>query len=105
MFLHQLSGILLTPLTDGQHLKPVVTEALDFQHPLKESITTASHLYSTKYWFQIGKGVCKGCKLSPCLFNLYAEYIMRNTGLEEAQAGIKTAGRNINNLRYAEPPL
>ena len=56
----------------------------------------------TADWFQIGKGVHQGCKLSPCLFNLYAEYIMRNTGLEEAQAGIKTAGRNINNLRYAD---
>ena len=53
-------------------------------------------------WFQIGKGVCQGCILSPCLFNLYAEYIMRNAGLEEAQAGIKFAGRNINNLRYAD---
>ena len=58
------------------------------------------------YWdlgdrFQIGKGVCQGYILSPCLFNLYAEYIMRNAGLEEAQAGIKIAGRNINNLRYA----
>ena len=53
-------------------------------------------------WFQIGKGVCQGCILSPCLFNLYAEYIMRNTGLEEAQAGIKIDGRNINNLRYAD---
>ena len=50
-------------------------------------------------WFQIGKGVCQGCMLSPCLLNLYAEYIMRNAGLEEAQAGIKIAGRNINNLR------
>ena len=52
--------------------------------------------------FQIGKGVCQGCILSPCLFNLYAEYLMRNAGLEEAQAGIKTARRNINNLRYAD---
>ena len=56
-------------------------------------------------WFQIGKGVCQGCMLSPCLFNLYAEYIMRNTGLEEAQAGIKIAGRNINNLRYADDTI
>ena len=53
-------------------------------------------------WFQIGKGVCQGCILSPCLFNFYAEYIMRNAGLEEAQAGIKIAGRNINHLRYAD---
>ena len=53
-------------------------------------------------WFQIGKEVCQGCILSPCLFNLYAEYIMRNAGLDEAQAGIKIARRNINNLRYAD---
>ena len=58
--------------------------------------------HGTTDWFQIGKGVCQGCILSPCLLNLYAEYIMRNTGLEEAQAGIKTARRNINNLRYAD---
>ena len=58
--------------------------------------------YGTTDWFQIGKGVHQGYILSPCLFNLYAEYIMRNTGLEEAQAGIKIAGRNINNLRYAD---
>ena len=53
-------------------------------------------------WFQIGKGVCKGSILSPCLFNLYAEYLMRNAGLEETQAGIKIAGININNLRHAD---
>ena len=53
-------------------------------------------------WFQIGKGVCQGCILSPCLFNLYAEYTTRNAGLEEPQAGIKIARRNINNLRYAD---
>ena len=59
--------------------------------------------HGTADWFQIGKGVCQGCILSPCLlFNLYAEYIMRNAGLEEVQAGIKIAGRNINNLRYAD---
>ena len=58
--------------------------------------------HGTTDWFQIGKGVCQGCMLSPCLFNLYAEYIMRNTGLEEAQAGIKNAGRNINHLKYAD---
>ena len=54
------------------------------------------------HWFQIGKGVCQGCILSHCLFNFYAEYILRNAGLGEAQAGIKIAGRNINNLRYAD---
>ena len=53
-------------------------------------------------WFKIGKGVCPGCVLSPCLFNLYPQYIRRNAGLTEAQAGIKIAGRNINNLRYAD---
>ena len=58
--------------------------------------------HGTTDWFQIGKGVRQGCILSPCLFKVYAEYIMRNAGLEEAQAGIKTAGRNINNLRYAD---
>ena len=58
--------------------------------------------HGTTDWFQIGKGVCQGCILSPCLFNLYAVYILRNAGLEEAQAGIKIAGRNINNLRYAD---
>ena len=60
---------------------------------------TVVTVHGTTDWFQIGKGVCQGCILSPCLFNLYAEYIMRNAGLHEAQAGIKIAGRNINNLR------
>ena len=58
--------------------------------------------HETTDWFQIGKGVRQGCVLSPCLFNFYAEYIMRNAGLEEEQAGIKIVGRNINNLRYAD---
>src|SRR5574340_99480 len=58
--------------------------------------------HGTTDWFKLGKGVCQGCILSPCLFNFYAEYIMRNAGLEEAQAGIKIAGRNINHLRYAD---
>ena len=58
--------------------------------------------HGTTDWFQFRKGVCQGCILSPCLFNLYAEYIMGNTGLDKAQAGIKIAGRNISNLRYAD---
>ena len=63
---------------------------------------TVKTRHGTMDWFQIGKGVSQGCILSPCLFNLYAEYIMRNAGLDEAQAGIKIAGRNVNNLRYAD---
>ena len=58
--------------------------------------------HGTTEWIQIGKGVCQGCILSPCLFNLHAEYIMRNAGLDEAQGGIKIAGRNISNLRYTD---
>ena len=58
--------------------------------------------HGTTDWFQIGKGICQGCILSPCFFNLYAKYIIRNAGLDEAQAGIKIAERNINNLRYAD---
>ena len=61
--------------------------------------------HETTDWFQIGKGVCQGCILSPCLFNFYAEYIRRNAGLVEAQEGIKNAGRNINNLRYADDTI
>ena len=63
---------------------------------------TARTGHGTIDWFQIGKEVCQDCILSPCLFNLYAEYIIRNAGLEETQAGIKIVGRNINNLRYAD---
>ena len=67
---------------------------------VKEAAVRTGH--GTTDWFQIGKGVCQGCILSPCLFNFYAEYIMRNAGLEETQAGIKIAGRNSNNLVYAD---
>ena len=74
--------------------------------PLEKSVcmsgSTVRTGHGTTHWFQIGKGVHQGCTLSPCLFNLYADYIMRNDGLEEAQAGIKIAERNINNFRYAE---
>ena len=66
----------------------------------QEARVTTRH--GTTDWFQIRKGVRQGCILSPCLFNFYAEYIMRNTGLDEAQAGIKIAGRNVNNLRYTD---
>ena len=69
-------------------------------HAGQEATVRTRH--GTTDWFQIWKGLCQGCVLSPCLFDLYAEYIMRNAGLEETQAGIKTAGRNINNLRYAD---
>ena len=65
-------------------------------------VATVRTGHGTTHWFQIGKGVAQGCILSPCLFNFFAEYIMRNAGLEEIQAGIKIAGRNINNLRYAD---
>ena len=67
---------------------------------MQEATVRTGH--GTTDWFQIGKGVRQGCILSPCLFNFYEEYIMRNAGLEEAQAGIRIAGRNINNLRYAD---
>ena len=74
---------------------------LPLEKPICKSGVTVRTGHGTTDWFQIGKGVRQGCILSPCLFNLYVECIMRNTGLEEAQAGIKIAGRNINNLRYA----
>ena len=69
-------------------------------YTVQEATVRTGH--GTTDWFQIGKGVCQGCILSPCLFNFYAEYIMRNAGLEETQAGIKIARRNISNLRYAD---
>ena len=92
---------------------PATAEVLNSQHMAYGHLCLLRNLYAgqeatvrtghgTTDWFQIGKGVCQGCILSPCLFNLYAEYIMRNAGLEETQAGIKIAGRNINNLRYAD---
>ena len=72
-------------------------------HAGQEAAVRTGH--GTTDWFQVGKGVCQGCILSPCLFNLYAEYINRNGGLDEAQAGIKIARRNINNLRYADDTI
>ena len=69
-------------------------------HASQEATVRIGH--GTTDWFQIGKGVCQGCILSPCLFNLHAEYIMRNAGLDEAQVGIKVAWRNIYNFRYAD---
>ena len=78
---------------------PKAQDRGDIYAPLPDSVRTG---HGTMGWFQIGKGVRQGCILSSCLFNLYAEYIMRNTGLEEAQPGIKISGRNINNLRYAD---
>ena len=73
---------------------------LRYLYAVHEATVRTGH--GTTDWFQIGKGLHQGCILSPCLFNLYAEYIMRNAGLEEAQGGIKIAGRNINNLRYPD---
>ena len=75
---------------------------LPLERPVSGQEATVRTGHGTTDWFQIGKGVWQECILSPCLFNLYAEYIMRNAGLEEAQVGIKTARRNISNLRYAD---
>ena len=75
---------------------------LPLEKPVYSQEANVRHGNGTTDWFQIGKGARQGCILSPCLFNLYAEYIMRPAGLEEAQAGIKIARRNINNLRYAD---
>ena len=82
-------------------VRQLIIELLDSKlYAGQEATVRTAH--GTTDWFQIGKGVRQGCILSPCLFNFYAEYIMRNSGLEEAQAGIKIGGRNINNLRYAD---
>ena len=75
---------------------------LPLEKPICRSGTTVRTGHGTTDWFQIGKGVCQGCILLPCLFNFYAEYIMRNAGLEEAQAEIKVSGNNINNLTHTE---
>ena len=77
-----------------------LTYDLPLEKPAAQEATVRTG-HGTTDWFQIGKGVRQGCILSPCLFNLHAEYIMRNVGLDEAQSGIKIAGRNINNVRYA----
>ena len=74
---------------------------LPLEKPVSRSRSDRTE-HGTMDWFQIGKGVCLSCTLSPCLFNLYVEYIMQNAGEDEVQAGIKTAGKNINNLRYAD---
>ena len=84
----------------GLVIKEHLTCLLRNRYASQEATVRTGH--GTTDWFQVGKGVHQGCILSPCLFNLYAEYIMRNAGLEEAQAEIKIAGRNINNLRYAD---
>ena len=85
---------------DGGAQLATVHEVVRNLYTDQEATVRTGH--GTTDWFQIGKGVRQGCVLSLCLFNLYAEYIMRNVGLEEAQAGIKIAGRNINRLRYAD---
>ena len=78
------------------------TKPPDLRNLYADQEATVRTRHGTTNWFQIGKGVCQGCTLLPCLFNLYAEYIMRNARLDEAQAGIKIAGRNTNTLRYAD---
>ena len=83
-------------------LKRLSSSSKDMRNLYAGQEATVRTGHGTTDCFQIGKGVRQGCILSPCLFNLYAEYIMRNTGLEETQAGIENAGRNINNLRYAD---
>ena len=89
-----------TQLSNGAHTERTLTlRAVELLTQKQATLRTGR---GATDWLQIGKGAHQGCILSPCLFNFYAEYIMRNAGLEEAQAGIKIAGRNINNLRYAD---
>ena len=90
----------LWKLLEGMGIPDHLTFPLRNLYAGQEATERTGH--GTKDWLQIGKGACQGCILSPCLFTLYAEYFMRNAGLEETQAGIKIAGRNINNLRYAD---
>ena len=90
----------LWKILKGMGISEHLTCLLRNLYAVQEATVRTRH--GTTDWFQIGKGVRQGCILSPYLFNLYAEYIMRNAGLEEAQAGIKIVGRNINNLRYAD---
>ena len=89
------------PLKDGNTRPPYLSPEKSVCRLLSQEATVRTE-HETTHWFQIRKGVHQGCVLSPCLFNLYAKYIMRNAGLDDAQAGIKIAGRNINNLRYAD---
>ena len=90
----------LWKILKGMGIPDHLTCFLRYLYAGQEATVRTGH--GTKDWFQIGEGVRQGCILSPCLFNFYAEYIMRNPGLDEAQVGIKIAGRNINNLRYAD---
>ena len=90
----------LWKILKGMGIPDHLTCLLRNLYAVQEAIARAGH--GTTLWFQIGKGACQGCIFSPCLFNFYAEYIMRNTGLEKAQVGIKIAGKNINNLRYED---
>ena len=86
----------MTELTNSDHLNCLLRNLYSSQE------ATVRTRHGTTDWFQIGKGVCQGCILSPCLFNLYTEYIMQNARLDETQAGIRIAGRNISNLRYTD---
>ena len=97
---HLMQMVTMVPGQGGRFQSPNITSLLRKLYAVQEATVRTGH--GTTDWFQTGKGVCQGCILSPCLFNLYAEYIMGNVGLDEAQDGIKIARRNINNLRYAD---